>query len=147
MEFEERKQSEEDGKAQRELEDFERKLRIAMQRREAPAGLKARVVAQSKAGKRKSFLVRNALGRSVLSRSSQASSVQGRLRAEHGRGWMLQRIAASALLAVLFGGYAAYHQRAEQRKGEAAREQVMLALRITNKTLDRVSERLAENSR
>jgi hypothetical protein len=35
----------------------------------------------------------------------------------------------------------------ERRKGEEAREQVMTAFRITQKTLDRVQERLDDDSR
>lgn len=103
-----------------ELAEFERDLRHAMQRRTAPIGLKQRVLAQSRE----------------------------RRRTAHGRLWMLQRVAASAVLAAVFGGFAAYHQfeeRAkEQRRGEEAREQVLTAMRITNKTLSRVSTRLAD---
>ena len=108
---------------ERELAEFERKLRMAMQRRTAPVGMKQRVLARARE----------------------------RRQAQHGRGWMLQRIAASALLAAVFGGFAVYHQvqeRAEeQRKGEEAREQVMTAFRITQKTLGRVQERLDDDSR
>jgi hypothetical protein len=108
---------------ERELAEFERKLRMAMQRRTAPVGMKQRVLARARE----------------------------RRQAQRGRGWMLQRIAASALLAAVFGGFAVYHQvqeRAEeQRKGEEAREQVMTAFRITQKTLGRVQERLDDDSR
>ena len=51
------------------------------------------------------------------------------------------------MLAAIFGGAAVYHRVEERRKGEAAREQVLTALRITSKTLDRVGDKLAENSR
>jgi len=106
-----------------ELAEFERKLRIAMQRREAPLGMKQRVLARARE----------------------------RRQAQHGRWWMVQRIAASALLATIFGGIAVYKQvqeRAlERKRGEEARDQVMTALRITHKTLDHVNERLADNSK
>lgn len=108
---------------ERELAEFERRLQVAIRRHEAPLGLKSRVLAQARA----------------------------RRQARHGRGWMLQRIAASALLAVLFGGFAVYHEQQERRieqvKGEQAREQVMTALRITSRTLGKVNEHLAENTR
>jgi hypothetical protein len=107
----------------RELEELERKLRMALARREAPLGLKQRVLAQARQ-------------RRLQGQAPQQS-----------RGWMLQRIAASILLAALFGGFAVYRQQEERRKGEAAREQVMTALRITNRTLDRVSQRLAVESK
>lgn len=103
-----------------ELAGFERELRQAMQRREAPLGMKQRVLAQARE----------------------------RRRAGRGRVWILQRVAASALLAAAVGGFAVYHEserRAEEaRRGEEAREQVLTALRITNKTLNHVSDRLAD---
>ena len=109
--------------SKRDMDEFERKLRRAMQRREAPLGLKARVLARARE----------------------------RRQAQHGRAWMLQRIGASVVLAAVFGGFAAYRQaeqrEEERRKGEEAREQVMLALRITHKTLDRVGEHLAESEK
>lgn len=110
---------------ERELAGFEQELRQAMQHREAPSGLKQRVLAQARE----------------------------RRRAGRGRLWMLQRVAASAVLAAVVGGFAVYHeaeQRAsarraeEERKGEEARQQVLTALRITNKTLNHVSDRLAD---
>jgi len=113
---------------ERELVEFERRLQVAIRRHEAPLGLKSRVMAQARA----------------------------RRQARHGRGWMLQRIAASALLAALFGGFAVYHEnlehekqerQIERRKGEQAAEQVMTALRITSKTLGKVNEHLAENAK
>lgn len=104
-----------------ELEEFERRLRSAMQRREAPLGLKARVLAQSRARRRE---------QSLAQRGS----------------WMLQRIAATAVLAAIAGGVVVYREmevRAiERQKGEQARAQVMLALRITNRALDRVNDRI-----
>jgi hypothetical protein len=106
-EFEERDQAE-----------FERRLRGAMQHRDAPVGLKQRV-----------------LGRA-----------RERRLARHGRLWMWQRIAMACVLIVVVGGVAGYreHERRveEQERGAVARAQVMLALRITQKTLDRVGERL-----
>jgi hypothetical protein len=108
---------------EKELAEFERRLQVAIRRHEAPLGLKSRVLAQARA----------------------------RRQARHGRGWIFQRIAASALLAGLFGGYAVYHEQQqrqiEQRKGEQAAQQLMTALRITSRTLSKVNEHLAENAR
>jgi negative regulator of sigma E activity len=102
----------------REVADFEAMLREAMQREEAPLGLKQRVLAKARE----------------------------RRRAERRPWWqvpLVQRVAVSMVLAAVCGGYAVYHQQAEERrKGEEAREQVMTAFRITSKTLGRVNERL-----
>jgi hypothetical protein len=104
---------------EQELAEFERKLRFAMQHRAAPLGLKQRVLARARE----------------------------RRQAGRGRVWILQRLAASIILAAIVGGFAAYHQADERRKGEQAREQVMTALRITSRTLNRVNERLADSGR
>ena len=105
-----------------EMQDFEMKLRQAMQRQEAPLGLKQRVLARTRE----------------------------RRRAEQRPWWrvhLMQRITASLVLVAVCGGVAVYHQQEERRKGEEAREQVMTALRITSKTLDRVNEKLADDDR
>jgi hypothetical protein len=99
---------------QEQIEDLERKLRFALRHRAAPVGLKQRVLA----------------------------TARERRRTQHGRGWMVQRIAASAVLAAVFGGFAVYRQAEERRKGEEAREQVLTALRITSKTLNQVEDRV-----
>ena len=108
-----------------EMADFEGMLRDAMQRQDAPLGLEQRVLA----------LVRE------------------RRRAERRPWWqihMVQRVAASVVLAMVLGGGLVYQQHEkrveEQRKGEEAKEQVMTAFRITTKTLGRVNERLAVSS-
>jgi anti-sigma-K factor RskA len=107
---------------EKEMAEFERKLRIAMQHRAAPVGMKQRVLARAR----------------------------DRRQTQHGRAWMWRRIAASAVLAAVFAGFAVYRQTEEraleQKKGEAAREQVLTAFRITQKTLDRVNERLDDDS-
>lgn len=108
-----------------ELAEFERKLRMALQRREAPLGMKARVLAQARARRRDGY------------RAQQS-------------GWVLQRIAALAVLAAIASGIVVYRQMevksVERQKGEEAKAQVMLALRITGRALDRVSERINERS-
>ena len=107
---------------ERELQEFEQRLHRAIQRREAPIGLKQRVLARARE----------------------------RRQAQHSRWWMLQRVAASIVLAAACGGYAIYHQHAqeqveEQRKGAEARQQVLTAMRITNRALNHVSTRLSES--
>ena len=103
---------------ERDLAGFEESLRRTMQRREAPVGLKQRVLVRARE----------------------------RRQAQRSRWWMLQRVAASVVLAAACGGYALYHQHAEeQRKGEEARQQVLTAMRIANRTLNHVSTRLSEN--
>ena len=104
---------------ERELAEFEQKLRLAMRHREAPLGMKQRVLARARESRRP----------------------------QHGRWWMVQRIAASAVLAVVFGGFAVYRQYEERKRGEEARQQVLTALRITGRTLDRVSDKLADDGR
>jgi hypothetical protein len=104
---------------ERDLSEFERKLRRAMVYREAPVGLKSRVLARARERRQK----------------------------QHGWRWMMQRVAASAVLAAMAGGFVVYRQVEERRKGEEAREQVLTALRITNRTLDKVSARLTDDER
>ena len=107
----------------REQTEFESMLRRALHHRPAPLGLKQRVL----------------------------STARERRQHQHGRAWIFQRLAATAVLAAAFAGFASYRQHEERQRelqrGEEARQQVLTALRITNKALDRVSTRLAENSR
>ena len=58
-----------------------------------------------------------------------------------------ERLAACLVLAGVLGGAYTWHDREEQRKGNAAREQVMTALRITNRALNQVKTQLAEHDR
>jgi hypothetical protein len=103
-----------------ERDQFERELKQAFQRRPAPPSLKRKLMEQ---------------------RGRQHT---GRLRF---RAVMWQRLAASVLLVAALGGGLAWRNREEQRKGEAAREQVLTALRITCHALDRVKIQLAEHDR
>jgi len=102
---------------EQELQEFERKLRTAMSRRAAPLGLKTRVLAQA----------------------------HERRQGQRRRWWMIERIAATVLLAAAVGGFVEYRHLEEVRKGEAAKEQVLTALRITGRTMGRVQERLSED--
>lgn len=98
-------------------EDFERELRQAFERRPAPPSLK-----------------RKLMQRRTAQRPRQLSVI-----------W--QRLAASIVLIAAVGGGVALRERAEQRKEEAAREQVMKALRITAHALNQMNAQLAANSR
>jgi len=102
------------------LNGFEEQLRQAFLRRPAPPGLKRRIMNQR--AQRRTAQMRN---RVVL--------------------W--QRIAAAFVLAAAIGGGFTWHYIDEQRKGEAAREQVLTALRITNHALDQIQARLAARDR
>lgn len=99
------------------MDDFEKELAQALQRRPAPPSLKRRVMQR----------------RGLLSVERRHSA------------WLVwQRVAAGLLVAALLGGAADWRMRKveERRQGEEARRQVMLALRITGHTLNEVNARL-----
>jgi hypothetical protein len=98
------------------MDDFEKELKQALERRPAPPSLKRHIMQQ---------------------RSLKRTQPQWNYRA------MWQRLAASVVLAALIGGAYTWHQAEERRKGEEARRQVMTALRITGHALDEVNVRLA----
>jgi hypothetical protein len=103
------------------MEDFEQELRHAMERQPAPSSLKRKIMAH----------LRRAPG-------PQSHAV------------LWQRLAASLALAAILGGGAVewnWHVREERRKGEAARQQVLTALRITNHALDHMNRQLVAHSR
>jgi hypothetical protein len=98
------------------IDDFEKELQQAMLRRPAPPSLKRRIL-----------------------------DARSRRRTEklHFRMVVWQRLAACLVLAGALGGGYAWHHVDEQRKGEAARQQVLTALRITNRALNEMNARLA----
>jgi hypothetical protein len=103
--------------------DFEQELRQAMERRPAPPRLKRKVMDQ-----RSRRQTQRLWSRTIL--------------------W--QRLAAALVLAaVLAGGvtWRNYHDREARREGEAAREQVLTALRITSHALNQVNTQLAATHR
>lgn len=102
------------------MDDFERELQQAFVRRPAPPSLK----------------------RKLMERRSRQRTERIRTRMV-----MWERLAACLVLAAAVGGGFAWHQRDEQRKGEAARQQVLTALRITNHALNQVKTQLAEHDR
>jgi hypothetical protein len=99
------------------MDEFEQELKQALQRRPAPPSLKRKIIA--------------------------------RRAASGGRGpaipWM--RLAAGVVLAAMLGGGMIWRQHEERREGEAAREQVLTALRITGHALNEVNTRLAARGR
>jgi hypothetical protein len=99
------------------MDEFEQELRQAFARQPAPPSLKNRILQRR---------------RSLVPQS-------------HAVLW--QRLAAVLVLTVVLGGAAAWHQREEQRKGEAACRQVLTALRITNHALDHMNQQLAAHGR
>jgi hypothetical protein len=99
------------------IEDFERELRQAFERRPAPPGLKRKLMQ-----KRSAQVPRHL---SVI--------------------W--QRLAASIVLIAALAGGIVLRQQEEQRKDEAARQQVMKALRITAHALNQMNAQLAAHGR
>ncbi len=108
-----------------EFDEFEQELRQALERRPAPPGLKRRVMERRKA---------------QPARRTWLGSV-------HSGNWM--KAAAVVVLAAMLGGGAVVRERQieNERRGEAAKRQVMTALRITTRALNQVQTRLAAHDR
>jgi hypothetical protein len=102
------------------MDEFESQLQQAFERRPAPPSLKRRLM--EKRSWRRTQQLRS---RSVF--------------------W--QRLAASLVLAALIGGGFVWRHAEEKRKGEQARQQVLTALRITNRALSQMNARLAARDR
>jgi hypothetical protein len=102
------------------VDDFEQELRQAMMRRPAPPSLK----------------------RKILARRTRQNTER-----MHARLLMWQRLAASIVLAAVAGGAYLWHDAEQRRKGEEARQQVLIALRITSHALQQMNEQLAEHNR
>lgn len=100
------------------MDKFEEELSELLARRPAPPGLKQRILAEK-------------------ARRAAAQKQQ------HGQIWM--KLAASLMIAAVLAGAAGWQWKREddKRKGEEAKRQVMIALRITGKALDEVQTRLA----
>jgi hypothetical protein len=100
---------------------FEQELRAGLRPRSAPGGFADRVLAR----------VEKVPERTPVLRGIQKPMVRS-------------AIAAGLLLAVGIGGYFE-HQRERQIAGEHARQQVLLALRITSSTLQDVRNKLGKD--
>jgi hypothetical protein len=101
-------------------DDFERELKQALVRRPAPPSLKRKLMERRNRQRTERIRTRMAI-------------------------W--ERLAACLVLGAALAGGFTWHQRDEQRKGEAARQQVLTALRITNHALNQVKTQLAEHDR
>ena len=99
------------------VDEFERELRGAFERRPAPPSLKRRLMEKRRAKQ----VVRPWVT------------------------W--QRLAASLALTAVLAGGVEWRIVEERRKEEAAREQVFTALRITSHALDQMNARLAARRR
>lgn len=102
------------------VDGFERELRQAFERRPAPPSLK----------------------RKLMERRRRQNTER-----LHRRVVFWQRLAASVLLAGALAGAFAWRNAVEQRKGEAAREQVFTALRIAGHALNEMNAQLTSHSR
>ncbi|HLY43253.1 MAG TPA: hypothetical protein VKR52_18725 [Terracidiphilus sp.] len=102
------------------MDRFEQQVRQALERRPAPPSLKRRLM-------------------------EKRATLASQRRHTHVVWW--ERIAATVVLAGVIGGAAAWHRMEEERKGEAARDQVLTALRITNHAFNEVNQRLAARNR
>jgi hypothetical protein len=113
-------------KEKSEMEGFERELREAFARRPAPPSLK----------------------RALMERGQHDASRQDRRRrAAAGLpvfSWAVwQKLAACMALTAVLAGGVEWHMAEQRRKEEAAREQVLTALRITSHALNQMNARLA----
>lgn len=101
------------------MDDFEKELRQTFERQPAPPGMKGKIMARRRVSEPRSHAV------------------------------LWQRLAASLALAAVLGGVVEWnwHLREERRKGEAARQQVLTALHITNHALNHMNKQLAAHGR
>lgn len=97
------------------MDEFEREMSQACERRPAPPSLK----------------------RKILERRSRQNTER-----LHRRVVFWQRLAACLLLVAALGGVLVWRNAVERRKGEAAREQVFTALRIANHALNAMNAQL-----
>jgi len=105
-------------------DDFEIELRQAFERRPAPPSLKRRLMER---------------------RSIKMVDKQRTTWSQHVFGSWQALAASMVLMAVLTGG-AAWRNREERRKEDAAREQVLTAMRITSRALNQMNSRLAAHT-
>ena len=102
------------------MDDFEKELQQALERRPAPPSLKRRIIER----------------RGLLT-----------MERRHSYRVVWQRVAAGLLVAAMLGGAMEWrlHREQERRQGEEARRQVMTALRITGHALNEMNAQLNRN--
>ena len=115
------------------MDDFERELREAMQRRPSPSGLKSAV------------LVRRSQERAV--RQRQWRAIWHGPRIWPGSTIWFDRLAASLVLAAVVGAAVFWRNAEERRRGDEAKQQVFTALRITNHALAEMNVQLNQRDR
>lgn len=151
MENDEREAMQDEAMQEADVARLEAMLREGLQRRDAPEGLQERILARAIA-ERTPIAERTAIAERGEQRLGYGArqGISGRriggrlLRFPlEGRRWAAQRIAASVVLGVMMAGAAAYYQAEQRRKAEATTAQVMEALRITTRTLDKVQTQLS----
>lgn len=102
------------------MEEFEREVRQALERRPAPPGLK----------------------RHLMERRIEEQERRRRRRVLF---W--EHLAAAMVLAAVLSGALLWRHVQQRRAGEAARRQVFTALRITARALDNMNAQLTEHDR
>lgn len=101
--------------------ELEKDLERLLRRERPPAGFAARVMQRI---------------------DSEGDDRRGRLAPTMRNGWW-RALAAALLLAIVGGGWIAHHEQ-EQREGERARAQVLLALQITSAKMHAAREHVRE---
>ena len=104
------------------MDEFERELEEAFARRPAPPSLKRRLMQR------------------------RVVELRKRAQAERPR-FTWQRLAASLVFTAILAGSVEWRIAEQRRREEAARQQVLTALRITSQALDRMNARLAARRR
>ena len=109
------------------MDDFERELSEALERRPAPLRLKSK----------------------VMERRQNRWQIQFNRPVARQRSRMIwfERIAASLILAGVAGSALVEHYAIEHRRGEEAKQQVFTALRITNHALQMMNEQLQQQDK
>jgi hypothetical protein len=100
------------------LSEFERNLHEALRRREAPPGFETKVLARTR-------------------EMEQAAKTQ------RAWAWSWRWATAAAMLVAIFVAFPAYRERQRQAEAEKSRDELLLALRITNSKLRLVQEKLS----